>query len=120
MLTKIHSLICLLYEDMHGGYLIPLIFFFPKSFPNFRPNRGADCDDSNSNIYPGRRDSTNLDPNVDHNCNGIFGVDSVTKKSYEDLYCSGTKQYGTVLLGDSAGGVVSVTEIATIYKIIFF
>jgi acyloxyacyl hydrolase len=38
---------------------------------------------------------------VDHNCNGIHGQNG-QGQSYEDLLCSGTKQYGLVVLGDSA------------------
>ena len=39
----------------------------------------------------------------DTNCNGIYGVDNITGRPYEDLYCTGTGQMGTVVLGDSAG-----------------
>jgi acyloxyacyl hydrolase len=35
--------------------------------------RGKDCDDSNGNVYPGRA-VNNYGPNVDHNCNGIVGI----------------------------------------------
>jgi len=36
--------------------------------------RGKDCNDGDNTIYPGRKVST-APPSVDHNCNGIFGVD---------------------------------------------
>ncbi|XP_062500916.1 acyloxyacyl hydrolase-like [Corticium candelabrum] len=63
--------------------------------------RGKDCDDLNSDIYPGRRSTG--DAEVDTNCNGIVGIDPVTHNTYEDMWCNGTQQYGTVLLGDSVG-----------------
>jgi acyloxyacyl hydrolase len=63
--------------------------------------RGADCDDSDPNIYPGRRDTTYPDT-VDHNCNGIYGhADNGT--SWEELLCSKVPQYGSIILGDSGG-----------------
>lgn len=63
--------------------------------------RGADCDDWKSDVYPGRR-SVSYGPEVDHNCNGIFGVNNVTGRPWEDELCSGTQQMGTLVLGDSA------------------
>lgn len=62
--------------------------------------RGKDCNDFASDIYPGRS-KTNRGPEFDHNCNGISGTDP-QGRSYEDLYCAGTKQYGLAVLGDSA------------------
>lgn len=64
--------------------------------------RGKDCNDLLSNIYPGRY-VNNYGASVDHNCNGISGTDPKTKKSWEEVLCSGTDQYGYVVLGDSAG-----------------
>jgi acyloxyacyl hydrolase len=32
--------------------------------------KGADCDEFNSKIYPGRKEGNKL---VDHDCNGIYG-----------------------------------------------
>lgn len=63
--------------------------------------RGKDCDDSNPDVYPGRK-PYNSDIDYDSNCNGIYGVDPVTGKPYEDLYCTNITQYGTIVLGDSA------------------
>lgn len=63
--------------------------------------RGRDCSDINKDIYPGRH--TTDDAIVDTNCNGILGVDPGTGKTYESLWCNGTEQMGTVILGDSAG-----------------
>lgn len=62
--------------------------------------RGKDCNDMNKDIYPGRQ--TSNDATVDTNCNGILGVDPATNHTYESLWCKGTQQMGTVVLGDSA------------------
>jgi acyloxyacyl hydrolase len=61
--------------------------------------RGRDCDDLNSTIFPGRDSS---DAIVDENCNGIFGIDLTTGKTYEDEWCRGTGAMGVAALGDSA------------------
>lgn len=64
--------------------------------------RGKDCNDSDSNIYPGRQTDA-YPPTVDHNCNGIFGVDQSSGQPYEQLYCSGSNApMGLAILGDSA------------------
>ena len=63
--------------------------------------RGKDCNDKDATIYPGRALS-NHGPAVDHNCNGIYGVNA-TGGSYEQLFCSGANQpMGVGILGDSA------------------
>ncbi len=64
--------------------------------------RGKDCNDLNDNHYPGRI-SNNGDPIYDSNCNGVFGLDISTDRTYEDQWCNGTNQMGVVVLGDSAG-----------------
>jgi hypothetical protein len=63
--------------------------------------RGKDCNDIDANIYPGR--ALNLQgPNIDHNCNGISGVDA-SQRSYEDAFCGGPNApRGTIVIGDSA------------------
>jgi hypothetical protein len=60
--------------------------------------RGKDCDDLDASVYPGR--ALNLvGPAVDHNCNGISGVNSA-QQSYEDAFCSGPNApRGTIVLG---------------------
>ncbi len=63
--------------------------------------RGKDCSDINKDTYPGRH--TTDDAVMDSNCNGIYGVDPASGKTYESLWCNGTGQMGTVILGDSAG-----------------
>jgi acyloxyacyl hydrolase len=47
--------------------------------------RGRDCDDTNANIYPGRKNYDGSDGD-DYNCNGISGK-SDSGESYKDLYC---------------------------------
>jgi acyloxyacyl hydrolase len=61
--------------------------------------RGKDCDDTNKTIFPGRNSH---DVEVDENCNGIYGVDAASGKSYEDLYCANSGAIGVAALGDSA------------------
>jgi len=43
----------------------------------------------------------NTQPNIDHNCNGIFGTAS-DGQSYEDKLCNSVPHYGVMILGDSA------------------
>ncbi|KAF0975358.1 hypothetical protein FDP41_005352 [Naegleria fowleri] len=62
--------------------------------------RGMDCDDSNPNIKPGIFDS-NLN-NRDMNCNGIYGTEPKTGRSYESLYCNATATRQVIMFGDSA------------------
>lgn len=62
--------------------------------------RGKECNDHNKDIYPGRH--TVDDANADTNCNGIFGVEPNSGQTYESLWCSGSQQMGTIVLGDSA------------------
>lgn len=62
--------------------------------------RGKDCDDGSGEIYPGRH--TVDDSLVDTNCNGIVGVEPNSSRTYESLWCNGTQQMGTIILGDSA------------------
>ena len=38
--------------------------------------RGKDCDETRNDVYPGRQSSL-YGPDIDHNCNGIAGVDEV-------------------------------------------
>lgn len=82
-------------DDLDGDYFSDVTTFRGSSW------RGKDCNDFDSDIYPGRH--TDGDRLIDTNCNGIFGVDPDTGESYEKQWCDGTGQMGTVLLGDSAG-----------------
>jgi len=62
--------------------------------------RGRDCNDSDATVYPGRANTT-YGPEVDHNCNGIFGSNATG--SYESMFCSGANApMGVAILGDSA------------------
>jgi acyloxyacyl hydrolase len=61
--------------------------------------RGADCDDRNGDIYPGRKTPPN-DHSVDHDCNGINGANA--SGAFEDMFCSGTERRGIIHIGDSA------------------
>eukprot|EP00163_Fabomonas_tropica_P027048 TRINITY_DN5119_c0_g2_i2.p1 TRINITY_DN5119_c0_g2~~TRINITY_DN5119_c0_g2_i2.p1 ORF type:complete len:437 (-),score=122.48 TRINITY_DN5119_c0_g2_i2:169-1479(-) len=65
--------------------------------------RGADCNDFDKDIYPGRQFQSGDDPSKDHNCNGIFGSNS--SGNFEELFCgpSVSDARGTMVIGDSAG-----------------
>jgi hypothetical protein len=62
---------------------------------------GADCNDSDVNVYPGRKQNV-YSEDVDHDCNGIYGIDSETGISLEELFCSVTPRRGYIHIGDSA------------------
>ncbi|XP_071089043.1 acyloxyacyl hydrolase-like isoform X3 [Haliotis cracherodii] len=62
--------------------------------------RGRDCDDSNGDRHPGARPVMN-DVAFDSNCNGIYGSDPTSGKTYEEVLCGGTEQRGVAVLGDS-------------------
>ncbi|XP_033096267.1 acyloxyacyl hydrolase-like isoform X1 [Anneissia japonica] len=63
--------------------------------------RGRDCNDGQADFYPGRKP---VDDDIveDSNCNGIMGVDPKSGKSYEELFCKGSRPMGLAILGDSA------------------
>ena len=82
-------------DDVDGDYFSDLQTFRGTSW------RGKDCNDLDPDVYPGRH--TEDDAFFDTNCNGIYGTDPSTGKTYEEMWCKGTGQRGTVLLGDSAG-----------------
>ena len=82
-------------DDLDGDYFSDLQTFRGSSW------RGKDCDDLDKKMHPGRY--TEDDAIADTNCNGIFGVEPSSGRTYESLWCKGTKQMGTVLLGDSVG-----------------
>lgn len=42
--------------------------------------KGADCDELNRHIYPGRKEGSKI---IDHDCNGIWGLDATKRKSFE-------------------------------------
>lgn len=41
--------------------------------------KGADCNEVDGNIYPGRKEGSKI---IDHDCNGIFGFDLQKRKTY--------------------------------------
>jgi acyloxyacyl hydrolase len=51
-------------------------------------------------VHPGRIPN-NGDIGEDMNCNGIFGKDPNSTKSYEEIFCKNSKQIGVAVLGDS-------------------
>eukprot|EP01029_Cantina_marsupialis_P031343 TRINITY_DN899_c0_g1_i2.p1 TRINITY_DN899_c0_g1~~TRINITY_DN899_c0_g1_i2.p1 ORF type:complete len:388 (+),score=112.14 TRINITY_DN899_c0_g1_i2:91-1254(+) len=61
---------------------------------------GVDCDDKNSDIYPGSG-TAGTNATIDHNCNGITGTDPKTGMTYEDKFCKDTPPRGFVIIGDS-------------------
>ena len=67
--------------------------------------KGKDCDEFNSDIYPGRKTGNKY---FDHDCNGIHGVSIQDKKPYESLCCDGTTRLGVAVIGDSAGAHFSI------------
>lgn len=82
-------------DDLDGDYFSDAETFRGTSW------RGKDCSDFDKDVYPGRYSTD--DAFMDTNCNGIYGTDPASGKTYESLWCNGTGQMGTVILGDSAG-----------------
>ncbi|CAF3362404.1 unnamed protein product [Rotaria socialis] len=62
--------------------------------------RGKDCNDFSSQVYPGAQ-SVDGDSVIDHNCNGIYGLDSTTGQPWETEFCNDTQRLGIAVLGDS-------------------
>lgn len=85
-------------NDFHAGD--PLAGDFLNEHFRGRSWRGKDCNDSDSTVHPGALENSST---VDANCNGITGVDPVTQKGFEELYCSGDyAPMGLAIVGDSA------------------
>lgn len=82
-------------DDVDGDYFSDLQTFRGTSW------RGKDCVDLDAEVHPGRYSTD--DAIVDSNCNGVYGVEPASGMTYESLWCKGTKQMGTVVLGDSVG-----------------
>jgi len=61
--------------------------------------RGADCNDLDAVVYPGRRAGADL--LEDTNCNGIHGGGEGIP-SYEEKWCAHSSPRGVIALGDSA------------------
>lgn len=66
--------------------------------------RGYDCNDQRDDVYPGRKtyssSTDEVNGNLDHNCNGIYGGNATG--SYEEQFCASSSPRGLVILGDSA------------------
>jgi acyloxyacyl hydrolase len=60
----------------------------------------SDCNDSNSNIHPGRK-FTESSQVSDYNCNGIHGVNPQGIPSKKE-FCDQSQQRGVIAVGDSA------------------
>ncbi|UJR23997.1 hypothetical protein I4U23_026963 [Adineta vaga] len=71
--------------------------------------RGKDCNDISSTIRPGSH-VINGDVPIDHNCNGIFGLNSVTGGSWEEDLCNETQRMGIAVLGDSLSAHFHIPE----------
>lgn len=68
--------------------------------------KGADCNELNPHVYPGRKTGNKM---LDHDCNGIFGR-AENGKLFEEMYCQKGKRFGVAVLGDSAGAHFSIPE----------
>lgn len=71
--------------------------------------RGRDCDDVAEKVHPGAV-AVGGDVTVDHNCNGILGLDSTTGKAYEDEFCNNATHMGIAVLGDSISAHFHIPE----------
>jgi acyloxyacyl hydrolase len=96
--------ICKILENVFKNH-IPLLDFDGDRFGTESSLRGSswrgnDCNDFSKKIRPGAR-SVNGDPVLDQNCNGIFGTDSTTGRSWEEEFCNDTQRLGIAVLGDS-------------------
>eukprot|EP01116_Phalansterium_solitarium_P020702 TRINITY_DN6179_c0_g1_i1.p1 TRINITY_DN6179_c0_g1~~TRINITY_DN6179_c0_g1_i1.p1 ORF type:complete len:584 (-),score=227.04 TRINITY_DN6179_c0_g1_i1:362-2077(-) len=83
-------------EDLDGDYYSVQEYFRGSHW------RGKDCDDFDKHIHAGRAVSE-YGPTVDHNCNGIAGIDNSTSKAWEDELCGSSSALGTIVIGDSGG-----------------
>lgn len=71
--------------------------------------RGKDCNNEAAHIHPGAL-SVDGDGTVDHNCNGILGMDSATGRPYEQEFCDDSKRLGIAVLGDSISAHFHIPE----------
>ncbi|CAF4277703.1 unnamed protein product, partial [Rotaria sordida] len=68
-----------------------------------------DCNDFSSAIHPGAR-IVQGDAIIDHNCNGIYGINSATGRSWEEEFCNETQRMGIAVLGDSISAHFRIPE----------
>lgn len=71
--------------------------------------RGKDCNDLNAQIHPGSK-TINSDATLDHNCNGIFGLNPASGQPWEDELCNDTQRLGIAVLGDSISAHFHIPE----------
>jgi len=71
--------------------------------------RGKDCNDFSAKVHPGAR-VVQGDSVIDHNCNGIFGLDSTTGRPWEEEFCNDTQRMGIAVLGDSISAHFHIPE----------
>ncbi|CAF1510570.1 unnamed protein product [Rotaria magnacalcarata] len=105
--------ICKIFEEVFNNHM-PLVDIDGDRFgteESFRGSawRGKDCDDFSSKIRPGAR-SVMGDYAIDHNCNGIYGMDSSTNKPWEEEFCNDTQRLGIAVLGDSVSAHFHIPE----------
>lgn len=62
--------------------------------------RGKDCDDGRKSVHPGAK-PIDHDKGSDSNCNGIYGMNPASGRSYEDELCGASQPRGVAVLGDS-------------------
>ncbi|CAF4637894.1 unnamed protein product [Rotaria sp. Silwood1] len=58
------------------------------------------CNNFSSTIHPDAR-VVDDDSIIGHNCNGIYGMNSASGRSYEEEFCNETQRIGITVLGDS-------------------
>lgn len=90
----------------------PLIDWDADNFSTWKPLRGSnwrgkDCNDYDSNIYPGRKINPYPGNHGDFSCNGIHGT-APNGESWKNTFCANQTQLGVVVLGDSAGAKFSI------------
>lgn len=71
--------------------------------------RGKDCNDEATHVHPGAH-VVQGDGTLDHNCNGILGMDSTTGRPYEEEFCDESKRMGLAVLGDSISAHFHIPE----------
>ncbi|MES1912968.1 MAG: hypothetical protein MHM6MM_005208 [Cercozoa sp. M6MM] len=96
---------------------LPLIDEDGDDFGPFRTFRGSDwsghdCNDKDPAVYPGSRKQRHAigGVTVDHNCNGIFGVNPRTGNDFQSELCADTPHMGVAILSDSAGAHFAIPE----------
>ncbi|UJR31905.1 hypothetical protein I4U23_019379 [Adineta vaga] len=105
--------ICKILENVFNNHL-PLVDLDHDKFGTETTLRGSawrgkDCDDVSAQIHPGAR-VVQSDAVLDHNCNGIFGMDSTTGLPWENAFCNDTRRMGIAVLGDSISAHFHIPE----------